>query len=242
MTATRHHQLTVNGHTIHARTHGTGHPLLLHAGMFSRMDDWTPLLDHLDGFQPVTYDAPGVGDSPPPRGPMSMRELAAVGAGVLDQLGIASAHVLGASFGGAVAQQMARDCPRRVDRLVLVSTSFGGLAMPGHPLAMLGLAGQAGRGSPASPRAVMLRMSALAGWTSMHWLHRITHPTLLLCGDNDQVTPLFNHRVMEQLIPDALLHVVPGTGHLMLLQNAAEAGRVITRFLAGAAGKTAEAA
>src|SRR5512135_1709520 len=110
MTA-RHHQITVNGLAIHARTRGTGHPLLLHSGIFSRMDDWAPLLDHLDGFEVITYDAPGIGDSPPPPGPMSMRDLAAVGTGVLDRLGIGTAHVLGVSFGGAVAQQMARDCP-----------------------------------------------------------------------------------------------------------------------------------
>jgi len=38
---------------------------------------------------------------------MTMSGLASVGAGVLDELGIESAHVLGTSFGGAVAQQMA---------------------------------------------------------------------------------------------------------------------------------------
>jgi len=56
---------------------------------------------------------------------MSMRGLADIGAGILDQLGLSSAHVLGVSFGGAVAQQMALSHPERVDRLVLASTSFG---------------------------------------------------------------------------------------------------------------------
>ena len=230
MTA-RHHQITVNGLAIHARTHGTGHPLLLHSGIFSRMDDWAPLLDHLDGFEVITYDAPGIGDSAPPPGPMSMRALAAVGAGVLDRLGIGTAHVLGVSFGGAVAQQMARDCPDRVGRLVLASTSFGGLAMPGHPAALLGLARRANGGGPAGPRTVMFRMSALIGWTSAHWLHRIPHPTLVLCGDDDRVTPLFNHRVIANRIPSARLHVAPGEGHLMLLESPHVAGPVISAFL-----------
>ena len=61
-----------------------------------------------------------------------MWSLAQMGTAVLDAFGIESAHVLGASFGGAVAQQMAFSHPRRVRRLVLVSTSFGGGAMPGN--------------------------------------------------------------------------------------------------------------
>jgi len=66
-----------------------------------------------------------------------MRALAHIGAGVLDQLGLASAHVLGVSFGGAVGQQMALSHPGRVDRLILASTSYGGFTMPGHPAALL---------------------------------------------------------------------------------------------------------
>ena len=82
-------------------------------------------------------------------------------------------------------------------------------------------------------------MSALIGWTSWHWLHAITHPTLVLCGDDDQVTPLFNHRVMAGRIPSARLHVIPGVGHLALLDAAHLAGPVITAFLGAQAGAEA---
>lgn len=130
---------------------------------------------------------------------------------------------------------MTRDHPDRVGRLVLASTSFGGpFAMPGHPLALLGLAA---RGDGTRPGLIpsLFRMSALAGWTSAHWLHRIGHDTLILCGGDDQVTPLFNHRVMAGRIPSARLHVIEGEGHLMLLDAAHLAGSVITRFLAAEA-------
>lgn len=231
------HLLTVDGLTIHARTQGAGPALLLHNGIFSPMDAWTPLLPHLPGYTVVTYDAPGIGASPPPRRPLSMRDLAAVGAGVLDQLGIGTAHVLGASFGGAVAQQMALTHPGRVNRLVLASTSYGGpLALPGRPSALLGLAAR-GDGTMPGLLASAYRVSALAGWTSMLWLHRIGHPTLVLCGDRDDVTPLFNHRVMAGRIPDSRLHVIEGQGHLMLLDAAHLAGPVITAFL-GAEART----
>ena len=257
------HQLTIRGMRIHAQSAGEGAPLLLHSGMWSEMNHWGPLMEHLHGFRVITYDAPGVGSSQVPSSPMSMRALADIGAGILDQLGLASAHVLGASFGGAVAQQMALSHPERVDRLVLASTSFGGLALPGRPSALLHmmnprsyhpdrlarsvgamfggrmrtdpeLAAALKMTRPSSVRAAMFRLSALAGWTSLPYLPSIRHQTLILCGDDDPVTPHVNHRVMARLIPSALLHTVKGGGHLVLVDSAHEIGPVITAFLRGA--------
>lgn len=74
-----------------------------------------------------------------PRLPPSLPALARFAAGVLDAVGVQRAHVLGVSFGGLVAQQVAAAAPRRVDRLVLASTSAGVLHVPGEPSALLGL-------------------------------------------------------------------------------------------------------
>lgn len=257
------YQLTVRGLRIHAQSAGEGIPLLLHSGVWSEMHHWGPLVEHLHGCQVITYDPPGVGSSQVPSYPMSMGGLANIGVGILDQLGLRSAHVLGASFGGAVAQQMALSHPERVDRLILASTSFGGLAMPGRPSSLLRmmhphgyhpdrLARSAGAmfggrvrtepelaaalqmTRPSSIRGAMFRLWALAGWTSLPFLPLIRHQTLILCGDDDPVTPHVNHRVMARLIPSARLHTVRGGGHLVLLDSAHEIGPVITAFLRGA--------
>jgi len=257
------HQLIIRGLRIHAQSVGEGAPLLLHSGIWSEMHHWGPLLEHLHGFRVITYDAPGVGSSQVPSSPMSMRALADIGAGILDQLGISSAHVLGVSFGGAVAQEMALSHPERVHRLVLASTSFGGLALPGRPSALLhmmnprsyrpdrlarsagamfggrmrtepDLAASLKMTRPSSVRAAMFRLSALTGWTSLPYLPSIRHQTLILCGDDDPVTPHVNHRVMARLIPSALLHTVQGGGHLVLVDSAHEVGPVISAFLRGA--------
>ena len=256
------YQLTVRGLRIHAQSAGEGVPLLLHSGVFSEMHHWGPLVEHLHGFRVITYDAPGIGSSQVPSSPMSMRGLADIGAGVLDHLGLKSAHVLGVSFGGAVAQQMALSHPERVDRLILASTSFGGPAIPGrlsallhmmnprsyHPDRLARSAGamfggrmrtepELGAGlkmsKPGSLRAAAFRLSALAGWTSLHRLPSIRHETLVLCGDDDPVTPHVNHRVMARLIPSARLHTVEGGGHLALLDSAHQVGPVISAFLHG---------
>ena len=127
------YQLALRGLRIHVRSEGEGVPLLLHCGAWGEMRQWRPLVEHLHGCRVITYDAPGIGSSPVPSSPMSMRGLADVGAGILDELGLRSAHVLGVSFGGAVAQQMALGHPRRVDRLVLASTSSAGWPCPAIP-------------------------------------------------------------------------------------------------------------
>ncbi len=118
----RHEQLRIRGLRIHAQIRGEGEPLLLYSGIWGEVGLWDRLLPHLDGFQTIAFDPPGIGRSQMPAFPLSMWGLAGFGTAVLDEFGIASAHVLGASFGGAVAQQMAFSHPRHVRRLVLAPT------------------------------------------------------------------------------------------------------------------------
>jgi len=61
------YQLTVRGLRVHAQSAGEGVPLLLHSGIWNEMHQWGPLVEHLDGFRVITYDAPGVGASQVPR-------------------------------------------------------------------------------------------------------------------------------------------------------------------------------
>ncbi len=256
----RHEQLRVRGLRIHAEVCGEGEPLLLYSGIWGEVGLWERLLPYLAGFQTIAFDPPGIGRSQRPAFPLSMWGLAHMGTEVLDQLGIDSAHVLGASFGGAVAQQMAFSHPSRVRRLVLASTSFGGFAMPGspvafwhfihprsyHPQRLERVAGAMFGGRlrtepelvrsmhirrPTDTVAAMYRMAPLFGWTSLPWLWAIGHHTLLIAGDDDPVTPLVNHRIIASLIPRARLHVVRGGGHLVLLDSAHEIGPLITGFL-----------
>jgi pimeloyl-ACP methyl ester carboxylesterase len=77
----------------------------------------------------VRYDGRGAGRSEPYGAPFSMRDLAADAVGLLDALGIPSAHVLGLSLGGGIAQLLALDHPDRVASLILASATPGG---PGH--------------------------------------------------------------------------------------------------------------
>ena len=81
------------------------------------------------------------------------------------------------------------------------------------------------------PTGYRYQMLAMLGWTSLPWLWRIRHPTLVLAGNDDPLVPLINARVHAWLLPDARLHVLDD-GHLFLLTRAQETARVIGAFLA----------
>src|SRR5512135_1981561 len=96
-----HPELRIRGFRIHAQIRGQGEPLLMYSPIWSEAGVWEPLLPYLTGFRTIAFDPPGIGRSPMPACPMSMQALASLGTAILDELGVESAHVLGASFGGA---------------------------------------------------------------------------------------------------------------------------------------------
>jgi poly(3-hydroxyoctanoate) depolymerase len=132
----------VDGDLVRVSIKGEGRPLLLVMGLGGNIEMWAPLERALNarGVQTIAYDASGMGDSPPARIPMRMPRLARQAAHLLDTLGHPQVDVLGVSFGGAVAQELALGSPHRVRRLVLASTTCGLGGVPGNPLALTLLA------------------------------------------------------------------------------------------------------
>lgn len=87
---------------------------------------WRPLARRLAGNRRlILFDVPGTGGSGRLRRPVRMPGMARLVVELLDALGYDQVDVLGYSWGGAVAQQLAMDAPPRVRRLVLVATSPG---------------------------------------------------------------------------------------------------------------------
>jgi pimeloyl-ACP methyl ester carboxylesterase len=112
-----------NGLTLYYEIEGTGPAVALvqgldrdHTGMrFQRK----ALVKH---FQVITYDARGTGLSGTPEGPYTGVQMADDLALLLKELGIANAHIIGASMGGAVAQEFALKYPEMTGRLILFCT------------------------------------------------------------------------------------------------------------------------
>jgi poly(3-hydroxyoctanoate) depolymerase len=129
--------IDVDGRKVRIRVTGEGPPVLLINGLGANVATWTSLVSQLQGFEVISFDAPGVGRSATPKAPYTISRIADVAVRVLEELGHDEADVLGYSLGGAVAQQLAAKHPHRVRRLVLVSSSCGAGAIPGSLPALL---------------------------------------------------------------------------------------------------------
>src|SRR4051794_15025818 len=130
--------LEVNGVDLCAESFGdeSSPPILLISGSSGSMDWWrTEYWRRLveGGRRGVRYDHPDTGPSAPskPGAPdYTSDDLVADAVGVLDALGIDSAHLAGVSMGGGIGQVLALEHPERVASLTLMSTSPGGADLP----------------------------------------------------------------------------------------------------------------
>jgi pimeloyl-ACP methyl ester carboxylesterase len=137
-----------NGIQIEYHERGAGQPLLLVMGLGGQLIDWPEgLVDELvdRGFRVISFDNRDAGLStefsgPPPTKPEIARavllrrplkteyllhDMARDAVGLLDQLGVESAHVVGMSMGGMIAQEIAIECPSRVRTLTSIMSTTG---------------------------------------------------------------------------------------------------------------------
>lgn len=83
--------------------------------------------------------------------------------------------------------------------------------------------------TPPSRRGYYYQMLALVGWSSLPWLCRIKHPSIVLHGEDDPIVPAVNARIMASLIPRAELMYFD-CGHLFMLTRASRVAAVVERF------------
>ena len=132
--------VSAGGLRLRVGRYGRGRPLLLITGIGAHLEMWAPFALHADGADLIGFDAPGTGGSQRPRLPLRMSALAAVVERMMDATGLDRVDVLGYSWGGGLAQELARRAPDRVRRLVLCATGPGLGGTPPRPLAALMLA------------------------------------------------------------------------------------------------------
>lgn len=127
--------IDVTGLAMAYQWHGEGSPLVLVAGTGYPGATWPPeLLQALARRHRVlTFDHRGTGATGATEEPYSTRLFAGDAIGLMEALGVDSAHVVGHSMGGRVAQWMALDHPERVASLVLAATGPGQFAA-GQPV------------------------------------------------------------------------------------------------------------
>jgi pimeloyl-ACP methyl ester carboxylesterase len=178
------HFVKVSGTRIRVVQGGSGPPLLLINGIGASAEMWAPLAAQLSGHELVAFDLPGTGSSPPTVPPVRIRGLARIAELLLDELGYERADVLGYSFGGVVAQELARRAGEHVQRLVLCATGFGIGGVPPEPIPALVMLSPLRYYSPAAARRLLPLIAggrsrrdpqALAG----HLAERLANPPSL---------------------------------------------------------------
>ena len=124
-----------DGADLHFEVGGTGSRLLFVNGSGVTLDDSRLLVDAFASrFEVLAYDYRGLGRSSAVTGGYAMADCAADAAAVMEAAGWASAGVVGISFGGMVALELAVSRPERIDRLALLCTSAGGGGGSSYPL------------------------------------------------------------------------------------------------------------
>jgi pimeloyl-ACP methyl ester carboxylesterase len=258
------HVVLVDGHRIHYYVQGAenGQPVVLLHGLGGRSEDFTKLTPYLlkAGYRVYAPDLLGFGQSDEPHNASySIADEADIVVGFLDTVGLERVDLGGWSMGGWIAQKVAVDNPDRVRRLVLMDSA--GLKMPPRwdvhlftpttPAELEQLHALLTPNPHPMPRFVaqdMLRLSANYGWVVKRALASmmtardvmddelpsLKMPVLLMWGDQDRITPLSEGLAMHALIPQSLLRVASGCGHVAPEACSKQFGPFMTSFLQSA--------
>jgi pimeloyl-ACP methyl ester carboxylesterase len=252
-------KITVNGLSIHLEEQGSGAPALVflhYYGGSSRT--WKHVTDILAPRHTIAIDHRGWGQSEAPAAGYALADLAADAQAVIAALGLQRYVLVGHSMGGKTAQLMASRQPAGLAGLVLVAPAPPSpMVMPAQAREMMAAAytdrasveaaidnvltarkltpqdreqviEDSLRGAPAAKRAwphgtSMEDIAALVG--------AINVPTLVIAGELDQVDPPIKLRTeLLTRIPHAVLQVLPGTGHLSMLESPEAVAALIGAF------------
>ncbi len=243
---------------LEAGAGGSAVPIIFLHGVGSDKSVWRPQVEHFGQTRrAVAFDYPGYGESE--LRPDATRDdfAAAILAG-MDALGLHRAHICGLSLGGVIAIAIHAQAPERCASLILAdtfavhpdgdgifkrsveaSTAIGMRALAEQRVDML-------IGSAASPNLrseivetmaaidpAAYRIGAEAVWLAdmRDAASAIRIPILILCGDEDRITPPALSDELARLIPGARLEIIDRAGHLSNAEQPAAFNLAVDRFL-----------
>jgi len=245
------------GTKLHLMRAGRGHPLLvLHheTGTLDRLPFYDALAAKYDVLVP---HHPGFSKSERPGWMRSARDIAVVYRGLLSELKVANAALVGLGFGGWIAAEMASMAPSDLAKLVLVGAM--GIKPPQGDILDLAITGyidyaRAGfhdqkafdkvyGAEPSNDQLEMWdvcrEMSFRIAWkpymysqTLPHLLRSVRAPALVVWGDEDKVVPPSAAKRYVEALPHAKLEMIKGCGHCVDMEQPETLAKLVTNFIA----------
>jgi pimeloyl-ACP methyl ester carboxylesterase len=249
----------VNGGKVYYEVYGQGKPVVLVHGAFWTIDmNWGQLIPELSKSRKViALELQGHGHTPLSDRKLSFPALASDVDGVMQYLKIDSADVVGYSMGGAVAYEFAIQSPKRLRKLVIISSTYKSSGwLPEVTSAFKAFKPELFTNSPmkAAYDAVapdktnwtkfLDQMIAFAGQPfdlGDANIARITAPVLIIAGDNDGLDKIELAKTYKLLgggivadmgaMPKSHLAIVPSQGHVSLMMQTPVILNDINNFL-----------
>ncbi len=218
---------------------------------------WDSFLDRLAAsHEVIAPEHPGFGQSQGLEHVEDIWDLVLFYNELLDELGLDRVDVVGHSFGGMVAAELAANNPERVGRLVLVAPI--GLWLDEHPVPDISgippstlpglvladptgpLAAMLPQPDPTDPDSLLAAVTNITSILQFIWplpdkglykrLYRVKAPTLLVWGAQDKlVHPAYGQAFLDK-IRGARLEIVEGAGHLPQLEQPDAVNATVGRF------------
>ena len=248
-------KITVGDLDINYTIQGQGDPLLMIMGLSFSLLDWGTKFPELlsQHYKVILFDNRDAGETSRSPHAYTTAQMADDAAGLLDALGESSAHVLGVSMGGMIAQHFALSHADKLNKLILGCTMAGGsCSQPGtfsnsfngdvlnllftsefiqqHQID-LGAFLQTTMPLHSKGEALARQFYAMSSHDTCDRLGKITAPTLVITGDRDRVIPPQNSDILTQKIPGAKQAIIKDAAHAFCFSHPDLVATAIINFL-----------
>lgn len=246
--------VTIDEIPLHYREAGSGPPVLLLHGWGSSVDSFIHLEKHLaPNFHVLSLDLPGFGGSTPPPSAWTLSDYVTLVKKFMSGLNIANPAIVGHSFGGRIA--ICLGAQGLVSKLILANSAgvrprrsplyymkvyayklarrLLNLAPDNlHPVLLEKLQQRFGSSDYRNAAPILRKILVnVVNEDLTALLPSIKAPTLLIWGEDDTTTPVWQAKIMEQKIPDAGLVLIKGAGHYCFLDKPGEFNLIADHFL-----------
>jgi pimeloyl-ACP methyl ester carboxylesterase len=249
-------RIDIGGISIEAQIAGDGPPLLFLHGI-DYFSQHQPFLDRLaQRFRVIAPRHPGFGASSRPTWFRTVGDIAYLYLDLIDRLTLGDVVLVGSSFGGWVAMELAIRSSEKLSRLVLIDAlgvKFGGrdeaeiadiYALSADEVARRTFANTARAPDYAETTDAEVEEVArdreaavLYGWrpymhnpSLRHWLHRVKMPSLVIWGEADRIARPAYGAHLTQILPNARFVPIADAGHYPPVEQPAAVATAIERF------------